>query len=184
MYPRRSPSGLMPVSAAFQLGARDTLRPSFALNRSTVLDTVTIAAKAFSPQMAEFEERRQLGFGHFIARADIEKANATFVADLLRPILSVTIRRIQFGRGQPSRRLRIPGVSRRCPFAAAGKSQRSAVARKSRRNRDLLRAGDHSPAIQDKRRRLRRHPGLDAGRILIALSTSLSARSLRCTRRR
>jgi hypothetical protein len=84
--------GYAPTSTALQAAPGDTLRMSFALTRiATALDTVVVTTKRYSMRMAEFEDRRKLGFGHFLTQADIEKRNGTFVSDLLRPILSVRI---------------------------------------------------------------------------------------------
>jgi hypothetical protein len=41
--------------------------------------------------MAEFEERRKLGFGQFMTQAEIEKRNSVLVADLVRTFLSVDV---------------------------------------------------------------------------------------------
>jgi hypothetical protein len=84
--------GFAPTSAALQVVEGDTLRLTFALNRSvTALDTVVVATKRYSMKMAEFEDRRKAGFGHFVTQAEIEKRNAIFLADLLRTVLSVAI---------------------------------------------------------------------------------------------
>lgn len=86
--------GYAPVSAAMDIAADDTLRPSFALEPiASALDTMVISAKSLTGKLAEFDERRRLGFGHFLTQADIEKRNAVSITDLLRPIPSVTILR-------------------------------------------------------------------------------------------
>ena len=84
--------GYVPVSAVMQVVDGDTLRTSFALERIMVaLDTVVVVAKRYSMRMGEFEARRAFGVGHFLTRSDIEARNVVFVADLVRPILSVRI---------------------------------------------------------------------------------------------
>jgi outer membrane cobalamin receptor len=84
--------GYAPVSAAVDIAADDTLRPSFAMAPiANALDTMVVFGKSLSPKFAEFEERRRLGFGHFLTQADIEKRIAVSLVDLLRGIPSVAI---------------------------------------------------------------------------------------------
>ena len=84
--------GYSPVSAAVDIAAEDTLRPSFAMAPiANALDTMVVFGKSLSPKLAEFEERRRLGFGHFLTQADIEKRIAVSINDLLLPIPSVMI---------------------------------------------------------------------------------------------
>jgi hypothetical protein len=84
--------GYAPSSTMLQVGERDTLHMSFALERIvTALDTVVVAAKRYSMRMAEFEERRKLGFGQFMTQAEIEKRNSVYVGDLVRTFLSVDV---------------------------------------------------------------------------------------------
>jgi hypothetical protein len=83
--------GYAPTSSALEVGAGDTLRMSFALVRSVALDTVRVATKRSSMRLAEFEDRRRAGVGHFITQAEIDRRNSVFVADLLRTVVSVTI---------------------------------------------------------------------------------------------
>jgi hypothetical protein len=102
--------GYAPSSAALQVAAGDTLRPSFALVRSvTALDTVVVAGKRLSMRMAEFEDRRKMGEGHFMTQAEIEKRNTPFVSELLRSFLSVSVR------GDSAENLRTPLI-KRCTF--------------------------------------------------------------------
>lgn len=84
--------GYAPVSAAVDIVADDTLRPSFAMAPiANALDTMLVLGKSRSGKLAEFDERRRLGFGHFLTQADIEKRIAVSIDDLLRPIPSVMI---------------------------------------------------------------------------------------------
>ena len=84
--------GFAPVSSAVQVDAGETLRASFALERLvTSLDTVKVAGKKLGWRMAEFEDRRKAGFGHFLTRDDIEKRNAMFTSSLVRGIPWVTV---------------------------------------------------------------------------------------------
>lgn len=82
--------GYEAASLRLQLTFGDTVRPSVALLRaSTKLDTVAIQGKRLTPAMQEFEARRKLGFGHFVAQAEIEKRNVQALSDLLAAIPSV-----------------------------------------------------------------------------------------------
>lgn len=84
--------GYVPIAVATTVADGDTLRPSFALQRIvSALDTMIVTAKSLATRMSEFEDRRKLGFGHFITAEDIEKRNATFLADVIRTVLSVGI---------------------------------------------------------------------------------------------
>jgi TonB-dependent Receptor Plug Domain/Carboxypeptidase regulatory-like domain len=84
--------GYVPVAVATTVVNGDTLRPSFALQRIvSALDTMIVTAKSLATRMSEFEDRRKLGFAHFITADEIEKRNATFLADVIRTVLSVDI---------------------------------------------------------------------------------------------
>jgi hypothetical protein len=84
--------GYAPSSMALQVAGGDTLRMSFTLERiATALDTVVVAAKRYSMRVAEFEERRKLGFGQFMTQAEIEKRNSVFTSELMRPFMSVVV---------------------------------------------------------------------------------------------
>jgi hypothetical protein len=84
--------GYMPATLSVEVTAGDTVRPSFALERSaTVLDTVAVNAQRLSPAMVEFEARRKAGLGHFIIQAEIDKKNVLAVGDLLATIPSVRV---------------------------------------------------------------------------------------------
>ena len=89
--------GYAPLSVAIQVDAGDTLRVSYALRPIVrALDTMVVTAAAYTMRMAGFEERRKLGFGHFLTQADIEKSDALLFADLIQPVLGV---RIVYGGG-------------------------------------------------------------------------------------
>lgn len=84
--------GYAPLSAVIQVDTADTLRASYALQPIVrPLDTMVVTAAAYAMRMAGFEERRTVGFGHFLTQADIEGRHALSVADLLQPALSVRI---------------------------------------------------------------------------------------------
>ncbi len=87
--------GYSPTSARVQMGDADTLRVSFSMQRvATALDTVAIKGNQLSWGLNEFEERRKLGEGQFMAQAEIEKRNVERVSDLL-----VMFRGIKVGDG-------------------------------------------------------------------------------------
>ena len=84
--------GYVPVAAAIQVGASDTLRLSFAMKRiATALDTVVISAKQVVTRIAEFEERRKLGFGTFITAEEIWQRNPVTLGEVLRDIPGIHI---------------------------------------------------------------------------------------------
>ncbi|MGH7616281.1 MAG: hypothetical protein ACREPM_03560, partial [Gemmatimonadaceae bacterium] len=103
--------GYTPVSAVVDIAADDTLRPSFALEPiASALDTMVVSAKVLSARLGEFDERRRLGFGHFLTQADIEQRHAVSIDDLLRPIESVAL-------GGDTAWNRRDAPLRSCPFA-------------------------------------------------------------------
>jgi hypothetical protein len=84
--------GFAPTSTALQAAPGDTLRMSFALTRiATALDTVVVSTKRYSMRMAEFEQRRKAGIGHFMTQSEIEARNAVLAADLMRTFMSVHV---------------------------------------------------------------------------------------------
>jgi hypothetical protein len=109
--------GYAPSSIALQVAGGDTLRMSFALEKiATALDTVTITAKRYSMRMAEFEEHRKLGFGQFMAQAEIEKRNTVYVGDLVRTFLGVDVGETIFGQIATSHRFGGTFEQGICPF--------------------------------------------------------------------
>jgi hypothetical protein len=84
--------GFTPATTIVQLMARDTLRPSFMLERSvSSLDTVKVTGRFISPKLKEFEDRRKLGEGQFMTAAQIEQRNPIDARDLLRTFLGIEI---------------------------------------------------------------------------------------------
>jgi hypothetical protein len=85
--------GFVPVSAVVEVASGDTARLSIALEPAVVsLDAVTVTAEHSATRFPGFDDRRRFGFGHFVTQAEIEARNAMTVTDLLRPILSVTVK--------------------------------------------------------------------------------------------
>jgi hypothetical protein len=86
--------GFRPAVNEIDVGSNDTLRLTFALERtSQELRTVLVRERTLSPRLQEFEDRRKLGFGKFFARADIEKINPVSVSDVLRRALALRVSR-------------------------------------------------------------------------------------------
>jgi hypothetical protein len=84
--------GYVPLAVALSVADGDTLRPSFALRQVvTALDTMVVSVKPLATRLSEFEDRRKLGFGHFITAEEIEKRNEVYVADVIRREPSVGI---------------------------------------------------------------------------------------------
>lgn len=89
--------GYVPLAVALSVAAGDTLRPSFTMRPMvTPLDTMVVSAKTPATSLSEFEERRKLGFGHFITAEEIERRNEVYVADLIRREPSIGIRETPF----------------------------------------------------------------------------------------
>ena len=104
------------VSATVQLAGADTLRVAFALlPAATKLDTRVITARAQTPRMAEFEERREFaqkfGGGQFMAQDEIDNRNTVFATELIRTFhgIHVTESRTPSGRGSIATSGRAPG---------------------------------------------------------------------------
>jgi hypothetical protein len=84
--------GYTASSVTVQLASGDTISPALVLKRApTKLDTVTIKGEQLTPAMQEFETRRNLGFGHFITQAEIDKRNPILLSDLLVMVPSVEV---------------------------------------------------------------------------------------------
>ena len=84
--------GYVPVSAALQVGAADTLRFAFAMRRiATELDTVVVSGQKLIPRLSGFEARRTFGFGTFLTQEDVERQHAVFVADILRLMPNISV---------------------------------------------------------------------------------------------
>jgi hypothetical protein len=98
------------ASTTLHVEGGDTLRPAFALQRVTPqLDTVRAKAPYARTRLGEFDERRALKVGHFIAADEIDKRNPTYLSDLLRSVLSVNIQET------PTKRV---ALSKRSPMAS------------------------------------------------------------------
>ena len=52
---------------------------------------MTITEKAPTERMSEFEQRRKLGFGEFMTRAEIDQRNSVFPTELFRKFMSVNV---------------------------------------------------------------------------------------------
>jgi len=84
--------GYRPASAVIEVPSADTVRLSYILERVTeTLETVTITEKAPTERMSEFEQRRKLGFGEFMTRAEIDQRNSVFPTELFRKFMSVNV---------------------------------------------------------------------------------------------
>jgi hypothetical protein len=85
--------GYRPTTSPVDIMDGDTLRLAFTLEPATAqeLATVVVTERTLSKRLQDVEERRKLGFGEFFTRADIEKANAVGIADILRRAKSVRI---------------------------------------------------------------------------------------------
>lgn len=105
--------GFEPASVRVQVAQDDTLRVSFTLEPAVAsLDTVTVAAPAVSPRLAEVYERRKRGPGQFITQDQIERLNKVAASDLFRTFMG--IRLTADGRFAESMRDR----AKKCPIMA------------------------------------------------------------------
>ncbi len=87
--------GYAPTSAILDIAADDTLRLSYALERSTnLLDTMRVIGTRVSLRMLDFERRRQQGIGQFITQEYIEKRGSLAVSDFLRTLRGVDVSRL------------------------------------------------------------------------------------------
>jgi len=68
------------------------------------VDTVRVQADKWSAQMAGFESRRKMGFGHFFDESFLEQRNARTIADVLRQAPGVSINPGQNSRDQVTMR--------------------------------------------------------------------------------
>lgn len=65
--------------------------PAVAQSDTARLKTVSVTAER--PAIAEFEERRLAGFGHFITRAELEQQENRRTSDILARIPGLTVKR-------------------------------------------------------------------------------------------
>jgi hypothetical protein len=76
--------GYVSLPSVVEVAAGDTLRGSFALERIVpALDTVVVAAREPNTFLSEFDQRRRLGVGQFMTRAEIEKLHFVETVDYL-----------------------------------------------------------------------------------------------------
>ena len=84
--------GYRPSSNVIDVPSADTVRLSYTLEKvAEALDPVTITERAPTDRMSEFEQRRRLGFGEFMTRAEIDQRNSVFPTELFRKFLSVNV---------------------------------------------------------------------------------------------
>jgi hypothetical protein len=91
--------GYPPITTKrFIVDSAFTARVSLALpSRPLTLDTVTVVANGVENRLqyladAGFYRRRQIGFGHFLTRADIDKRDPLIMSDLLHDMPGVRVR--------------------------------------------------------------------------------------------
>ncbi len=85
------------ISKPFLFSSTFTARVSLSLPSNPItLDTVTIVAKEIERQLpyladAGFYRRRQIGFGHFLTRDEIDKRDPLILSDLLKGMSGVRV---------------------------------------------------------------------------------------------
>ena len=85
-------AGYRPTSAMVEVIASDTLRLAYTLEPVTAtLDAVVVSEKAVSQRLAEFEQRRRLGFGEFMTADEIDRRNSVYATELFRRFTSVYV---------------------------------------------------------------------------------------------
>ncbi len=84
--------GFEPYRVAVDVVGDAVSMPDIAMAAITpTVDTVRVQADKFTRQMAGFEQRRKLGFGHFYDDYALEQRNARTVADFLRTTPGLTV---------------------------------------------------------------------------------------------
>ncbi|MEZ4455360.1 MAG: hypothetical protein R2882_02235 [Gemmatimonadales bacterium] len=85
--------GFTPDLREIAFSGSDTVRVEIRLGgQAQQLDPVVVTGRqpaALSPQMRVFEERRRLGFGRFLTRADLAKREHSTLSDVLRMVPGV-----------------------------------------------------------------------------------------------
>lgn len=81
--------GMLETNLAF--GANRRVERTIHLTKVTTLDSVVVTDRLVARMMADFEENRKLGLGHFFTRDDLEKQKNRMLADILREAPGVTI---------------------------------------------------------------------------------------------
>ena len=113
--------GFAPFSTVLRFAPGDSLDADFLLvpvpQRLTKVDVV---GAHVSPKLAEFEERRTFGIGHFLTQEEIEKRGATRTTDVLRILPGLVMVRanargdLYVGSSRGAQSLRRAGGSRPC----------------------------------------------------------------------
>ena len=114
--------GFSPLSTVLELGVGDSLDAEFLLEPVPQrLGGVNVRGAAGARKLAEFDERRALGIGHFLTQEDIEKTEASRATEVLRGLPGLMLQRVN-GRGdvyvastRGAQSLLRAGGSRPCP---------------------------------------------------------------------
>ena len=84
--------GYHPASGIIEVAEGETMKLTYTLERVVAaLDTMRVVERKVSLRLAEFEQRRKLGFGHYITQDDIERRNAPFTTDLVKAVLGFQV---------------------------------------------------------------------------------------------
>lgn len=75
--------GYGPLETTIAFADARTVNRSIHLSRATVLDSVVVSSTSLVRQLADFEEHRKLGFGHFWTRDDLAKIEGRPLASIL-----------------------------------------------------------------------------------------------------
>lgn len=85
-------AGYRPASALIEVGAADTLRLSYSLERAaTTLSAAVITEQRMSAKMVDFNARKKVGFGEFMTEEQISKRNAVYTTELMRRFMSIIV---------------------------------------------------------------------------------------------
>ncbi len=82
LFARRD--GFEAASTKVEVAGGETFRASFSLEQSTTPTASKDAKGRFALTMAEFEERRKMGFGQAMTQDEIEKRNTDYATELMR----------------------------------------------------------------------------------------------------
>ncbi|MEP6494406.1 MAG: carboxypeptidase regulatory-like domain-containing protein [bacterium] len=83
--------GFGALDTPVDFAANQTVHRQIFLSRAVVLDSVVVNAKNADPFMRDFEENRNIGLGHFLVRAELEKMEGQSVAAVLTMVQGVAM---------------------------------------------------------------------------------------------
>ncbi len=83
--------GYGPVEAQVTIEAGRTIERHIRMARATNLDSVVVTEKSIDPRLAEFEDNKKLGLGHFLTRAELAPQEGRSTAAVLTTLPGVKV---------------------------------------------------------------------------------------------